>query len=77
MTWLKSLVRALAEVLAQVVIDVAMKPENVTKYKAALRAVVSEDMVNAPIKGVADEEMVEKVEESGMADVPLPEHPDA
>ena len=73
MEWLKGLTRA----LAQVVIDVVMRPENVLKYKAALRAVVSEDMINAPEKGVADEEMVEKVEESGMADVPLPEHPDA
>jgi hypothetical protein len=77
MEWLKSVVRALAEVLVQVAIDVALRPENVVRYKAALRAVASEDMVNAPVKGVADEEMVEKIEESGMAAVPLPEHPDA
>lgn len=77
MKWLQSVVKLFAEVLVQVAIDVALRPENVTKYKTALRAVASEDMVNAQVKGVADEEMVEKIEESGMAAVPLPEHPDA
>lgn len=77
MSWLKDFARALAELLVQVAIDVALSGPNIAKFKMALQAVKSESMINAPIKGVADEELAKKVEESRMADVPLPEHPDA
>lgn len=69
-------VKEIAGIVAQAFIEVLLKPENVSRYKLALRQLSGEDMVNAPKRGQADEELEEKIRDSGMADVPLPRHPD-
>ena len=78
MTRVLKVLRPVFELLAQVLVDVLLKPENIEKCKAALSTILSERVINAPEKGEADEELQKKIENSGMADVPLPDrHPGA
>lgn len=58
---------------AQVIIDVAMQPGNVDKYKMAYRSIWQETAITAPKKGRADEELEDKIDASGMESVLLPD----
>ena len=59
-------------------LSAAMSPSVLPLLRAAVRAIMSDELINAPERGKADEEFDAKVTASGMADVPLPvEHPDA
>lgn len=69
---MKTFIRIFATVVAQTFLEVLLQPENITKYKLALRQLTGDDMQQAPIKGEADEELEQKIQNSGMADVPLP-----
>ena len=55
-----------------------LSPTVLPLIQKAVRQIMSDELVNAPKRGEADEEFEKKVVVSGMADVPLPgHHPDA
>jgi hypothetical protein len=65
---------ALFEKLLEVLLAAVMSPTVLPLARAAVRAVMSDELENAPRRGMADDEFEQKVVES----VPLPgHHPDA
>jgi hypothetical protein len=55
---------------AQVIIDVALQPDNVEKYKMSYRQIWETGAINAPQSGIADEESEKKISESGIENMP-------
>ncbi len=69
---------ALLVKLLEALLAAVMSPRVLPLLRTAVRSIMSEKMVNAPGRGMADDEFEAKIAESGMSDVPLPEHhPDA
>ena len=69
---------ALLVKLFEMLLGAAVSPSVLPLLRAAVRSIMSDELINAPERGKADEEFDAKVTASWMADVPLPgEHPDA
>jgi len=69
---------ALLVKLFEMLLGAAMSPSVLPLLRAAVRSIMSDELINAPDRGQADEEFKSKIEASGMADVPLfGKHPDA
>ena len=61
----------------EMLLGAVMSPSVLPLIRAAVRSIMSDELINAPDRGKADDEFRTKIEESGMADVPLPgKHPD-
>ena len=58
----------------ELLLSAAMSPTVLPLLRSAVRSIMSDELVNAPGRGKADESFEEKVKNSGMADVPLPAH---
>jgi|GEM_PF-3267016 len=68
---------ALLEKALALLLSAAMSPTVLPLLRAAVRSIMSDELVNAPGRGVADDEFEKIVVESGMADILLPgKHPD-
>lgn len=72
MQFVKTFLLELIKKATQIIIDIAMSPENIEKYKMAYRQIWSDTAIEAPKAGKADEELKDKVKESGMENIPLP-----
>ncbi len=57
---------------AQIIIDVAMQPDNIEKYKMGYRQIWKTGAVDAPKAGKDDEQLKAKIESDPMRDIPLP-----
>ncbi len=69
---------ALLVKILEALLRAVMSPTVLPLLRAAVRSVMSDELVNAPGRGMADDEFEKKIEWSGMADVPFPvRHPDA
>jgi hypothetical protein len=58
----------------ELLLSAAMSPTVLPLLRAAVRSIMSDELVNAPGRGQEDELFEQKVKNSGMADVPLPAH---
>jgi len=68
---------ALLVKILEVLLGAMMSPSVLPLLRAAFRAVMADELVNAPKRGEDDDKFEQKIVESGMVDVPLPgRHPD-
>lgn len=59
---------------AQIIIDVALQPDNVEKYKMSYRQIWQTGAVNAPKSGKADEDSKKQEASANLpTDMPLPD----
>ncbi len=69
---------ALLVKVLEMLLGAVMSPSVLPLFRAAVRSIMSDELLNAPERGKADDEFDATVKGSGMADVPLPgKHPDA